>query len=178
MQDEPVISWKVAGLALGLLLIFATAMVKPLGVSTQYVVTDAIVLHSAAPNLAESNEYLSKYGVKDDWGIGYGWMLVLGMFIGGGISALVTKQFRDRKNPSIPSMWSAEFGESSPRRMMHAFIGGALLLFGARLAGGCTSGHMISGISQLTIGSFIFGISIFASGIVTARMLYKKRLAS
>jgi len=178
MHDEPVISWKVAGLALGLLLIFATAVTKPLGVSTQYVVTDAIVLHSAAPQLAESNEYLSKYGEKDDWGIGYGWMLVFGMFIGGGISALVTKRFRGRDNPSIPAMWSAEFGESSPRRMVHAFIGGALLLFGARLAGGCTSGHMISGISQLTIGSFIFGISIFASGIVTARMLYKKRLAS
>ena len=62
--------------------------------------------------------------------------------------------------------------------MLHAFVGGALLLFGARLAGGCTSGHMISGIAQLTIGSFIFGISIFASGIVTARMLYKRRLAS
>ena len=178
MPDEPVISWKVAGALLGLLLIFATAMVKPLGVSTQYVVTDAIVLHSAAPELAESNEYLSKYGEKDDWGIGYGWMLVLGMFVGGAISAFVTKRFRNRDNPSVPSMWSNEFGESSPRRMAHAFIGGALLLFGARLAGGCTSGHMISGISQLTIGSFIFGMSIFASGIVTARLLYKKRLAS
>jgi uncharacterized membrane protein YedE/YeeE len=178
MQDEPVISWKVAGVALGLLLIFATAMVKPLGVSTQYVVTDAIVLHSAAPGLAESNEYLNKYGVQTDWGIGYGWMLVLGMFVGGGLSAYFTRRFRSREQSSIPSMWRSEFGESTPRRMTHAFIGGALLLFGARLAGGCTSGHMISGISQLTIGSFIFGISIFASGIITARMLYKKRLAS
>ena len=178
MQDQPVLSWKVAGLLLGLLLIAATALVKPLGVSTQYVVTDAIVLHSAAPSLAESNEYLNSYGVKDDWGVGYGWMLVFGMFVGGGLSALITKRFRNRETPSLPSMWQAEFGNSSPRRMMHAFIGGALLLFGARLAGGCTSGHMISGISQLTIGSFIFGISIFASGILTARMLYKKRLAS
>ncbi len=74
MQDEPVLSWKVAGLLLGLLLIVATAVAKPLGVSSQYVVTDAIVLHSAAPNLAESNEYLSKYGEKQDWGIGYGYM--------------------------------------------------------------------------------------------------------
>ena len=178
MQDEPVISWKVAGVMLGLLLILATALVKPLGVSTQYVVTDGMILHSAAPSIAESNEYLSKYGEKDDWSIGYGWMLVLGMFIGGGISAFVTKRFRNRNNPSIPSMWSSEFGKSSPRRMTHAFIGGALLLFGARLAGGCTSGHMISGISQLTIGSFLFGISIFASGIITARTLYRRRLAS
>ena len=178
MQDEPVLSWKVAGVMLGLLLILATALVKPLGVSTQYVVTDGMVLHSAAPGVAESNEYLSKYGEKDDWSIGYGWMLVVGMIIGGGISAFITKRFRGRNIQGIPSMWRTEFGSSSPRRMTHAFIGGVLLLFGARLAGGCTSGHMISGISQLTIGSFIFGISIFASGIITARMLYKRRLAS
>lgn len=178
MQDEPVISWKTAGIALGLLLIVATALVKPLGVSTQYVVTDGIVLHQAAPELAESNEYLNKYGEKDDWGIGYGWMLVAGMFIGGGISAYATRRFRNRETASIPSMWKSEFGSSSPRRMMHAFVGGALLLFGARLAGGCTSGHMISGIAQLTIGSFVFGIAIFASGIVTARILYRRSLST
>jgi hypothetical protein len=178
MRDEPVLSWKVAGLLLGVLLIVATALVKPLGVSTQYVVTDAMVLHGAAPQMAESNEYLSKYGEQEDWGIGYGWMLVLGMFVGGSLSAFVTKRFRKRDNPSMSSMWQSEFGSSSPRRMMHAFTGGVLLLFGARLAGGCTSGHMISGISQLTIGSFVFGISIFASGILTARILYKRRLAS
>ena len=178
MQDEPVLSWKVTGVLVGLVLIAATAMVKPLGVSTQYVVTDAMVLHSAAPTVAESNEYLSKYGEKEDWGIGYGWMLVLGMFVGGSLASLVTHRFRNRNNPSVPSMWQSEFGSSSPRRMMHAFTGGVLLLFGARLAGGCTSGHVISGISQLTIGSFVFGIAIFASGIVTAKILYRRRLAS
>ena len=82
MYEQPVLSWKVAGLLLGLLLIVATALVKPLGVSTQYVVTDALVLHKAAPNVAESNEYLSTYGEKEDWGIGYGWMVVFGMLIG------------------------------------------------------------------------------------------------
>lgn len=178
MQDEPILSWKVTGLLIGLVLIVATAMVKPLGVSTQYVVTDAIVLHSTAPAVAESNEYLNKYGEKQDWGIGYGWMLVLGMFVGGALSSLITHRFRKRDNPSVPSMWQSEFGSSSPRRMMHAFTGGVLLLFGARLAGGCTSGHVISGISQLTIGSFVFGIAIFASGIITAKILYRRRLAS
>jgi hypothetical protein len=178
MQDEPILSWKVTGVLVGLVLIAATALVKPLGVSTQYVVTDAMVLHSTAPAVAESNEYLSKYGEKEDWGIGYGWMLVLGMFVGGSLSSLVTNRFRNRNNPSVPSMWQSEFGSSSPRRMMHAFTGGVLLLFGARLAGGCTSGHVISGISQLTIGSFVFGIAIFASGIFTAKILYRRRLAS
>jgi uncharacterized membrane protein YedE/YeeE len=178
VQDEPILSWKVTGLLVGLVLIVATALVKPLGVSTQYVVTDAIVLHSTAPGVAESNEYLSKYGEKQDWGIGYGWMLVIGMFIGGSLSSLITHRFRNRDNSSVPSMWQSKFGTSSPKRLMHAFAGGVLLLFGARLAGGCTSGHVISGISQLTIGSFVFGIAIFASGIVTAKILYRGGLPS
>ena len=178
MQDKPVLSWKVAGLLLGLLVITATALVTPFGVSTQYVLTDAIVLHSAAPAVAESNEYLNKYGNKEDWSIGYGWMLVFGMFLGSGISAMITRRFRQRKNPALPAMWAEQFGEQKSKRLRQAFIGGVLLLFGARLAGGCTSGHMISGISQLTVGSFVFGASIFASGILTARMLYNKRSSS
>jgi hypothetical protein len=178
MEDSPVLSWKMAGLLLGLLVVLATALVKPFGVSTQYVVTDAIVLHKAAPAAVESNEYLNKYGAKDDWGVGYGWMLVLGMFLGSGIASLATHRFRQRKNPSLPDMWKTQFGERKGKRLVQAFIGGVLLLFGARLAGGCTSGHMISGISQLTVGSFIFGASIFASGILTARMLYRKRVSS
>jgi uncharacterized membrane protein YedE/YeeE len=178
MQDSPVLSWKVAGLLLGLLVVLATALVQPFGVSTQYVLTDAIVLHSTAPAAAESIEYFNKYGQKADWSVGYGWMLVFGMFLGSGIAALATHRFRLRKNPALPDMWRAQFGEHTGKRMLHAFIGGVLLLFGARMAGGCTSGHMISGISQLTVGSFIFGAAIFASGIVTARMLYKKRVSS
>ena len=49
MEKDYIISWKVAGIALGLLLTLATALVKPLGVSTQFVVTDAMVAHQVAP---------------------------------------------------------------------------------------------------------------------------------
>jgi uncharacterized membrane protein YedE/YeeE len=178
MQDSPVLSWKMAGLLLGLLVVLATGLVKPFGVSTQYVLTDAIAIHSIAPGVAESTEYLNKYGAKDNWSIGYGWMLVFGMFLGSGIAAMVTHRFRQRKDPALPDMWREQFGEHKARRLLQAFIGGVLLLFGARLAGGCTSGHMISGISQLTVGSFLFGAAIFASGIITARILYKKRSSS
>ncbi|HEY5775273.1 MAG TPA: YeeE/YedE thiosulfate transporter family protein [Xanthomonadales bacterium] len=178
MQDSPVLSWKMAGLLLGLLVVLATALVKPFGVSTQYVLTDAIVIHNVAPTVAESTEYLNKYGTKEDWSIGYGWMLVFGMFLGSGIAAMATHRFRQRKIPALPDMWREQFGEHKAKRLLQAFIGGVLLLFGARLAGGCTSGHMISGISQLTVGSFLFGAAIFASGIITARILYKKRASS
>jgi uncharacterized protein (DUF1330 family) len=88
MANDYIISWKVAGIALGLLLTLATALVKPLGVSTQFVVTDAMVTHSVAPEFAESNQYLSKYGEQSDWGPGYGWMLVLGMLVGAGLARI------------------------------------------------------------------------------------------
>ncbi|MBQ76342.1 MAG: hypothetical protein CMQ20_15150 [Gammaproteobacteria bacterium] len=176
MNDEPIISWKAAGVALGLLLTLATFLVKPLGVSTQFVVTDAVVMHQIAPEAAEQNKYLAKYGTKSDWGIGYGWMLVFGMLIGGGITARI---FRDKQpeidKGSIPPMWQAEFGPSEVKRYSAAFTGGLLLLFGARLAGGCTSGHMISGISQLAVSSFIFGVTTFAVAIVAAKFIYRNQ---
>lgn len=175
MQDS-IISWKVAGIALGLLLTLATWLVKPLGVSTQFVVTDAAVAHRVAPEFAEDNKYLAKYGEKTEWGIGYGWMLVLGMFVGGGICARVfSKKQPEVDKGSMPIMWAQNFGSSRAKRFAAAFLGGVLLLFGARLAGGCTSGHMISGMSQLAVSSFIFGICTFGAAIIMAKILYRKR---
>jgi uncharacterized membrane protein YedE/YeeE len=72
-------------------------------------------------------------------------------------------------------MWAAVFGGSRKKRFIAAFFGGVLLLFGARLAGGCTSGHMISGMSQLALSSFVFGVCTFGAAILVAHILYRKR---
>jgi uncharacterized membrane protein YedE/YeeE len=176
MKRDFIISWKAAGISLGLLLILATALVSPLGVSTQFVVTDAAVAHRVAPAFAEGNTYLSKYGIKENWGIGYGWMLVFGMLVGGAVTARILRSRQPAEDQgSMPSMWEQKFGPSRAKRYAACFLGGALLLFGARLAGGCTSGHMISGISQLAISSFIFGVVTFAVAIGTAKFLYRGR---
>ena len=176
MPKDYIISWKAAGIALGLLLTLATALVKPLGVSTQFVVTDAMVTHRVAPEFAESNAYLAKYGEPTDWGVGYGWMLVLGMLVGGAATAALFRNKQPAQDKgSMPAMWQAQFGESHAKRYLAAFAGGVLLLFGARLAGGCTSGHMISGISQLAVSSFIFGVVTFGAAILMAKFLYRAR---
>jgi uncharacterized membrane protein YedE/YeeE len=176
VNKDFIISWKAAGISLGLLLILATALVQPLGVSSQFVVTDAIVAHQMAPEFAEGNEYLSKYGEKDAWGVGYGWMLVLGMIVGGGLTArLLRKRQPEADKGSMPELWTNAFGSSQLKRYIASFVGGMLLLFGARLAGGCTSGHMISGISQLALSSFIFGVVTFAVAILMAKFLYRGR---
>ena len=176
MNDAPIISWKAAGISLGLLLTLATFLVKPLGVSTQFVVTDAVLMHHIAPQAAENNQYLSKYGTPADWSIGYGWMLVFGIFIGGGITATIFREKQPQADKgSMPVMWKAEFGPSEVKRYSAAFTGGMLLLFGARLAGGCTSGHMISGISQLAVSSFIFGMITFLVAVLAAKFIYRNQ---
>ena len=54
-----------------------------------------------------------------------------------------------------------------------AFVGGAILAYGARLAGGCTSGRGISGALQLSVSSWIALACFFAAAVPTAHLLYR-----
>ncbi len=51
-------------------------------------------------------------------------------------------------------------------------IGGFLVGFGTRYAGGCTSGHAITGLSQLQIGSLIAVIGFFIGGLTIIHFVY------
>lgn len=53
-------------------------------------------------------------------------------------------------------------------RWMMAFIGGAFMGYGARLARGCTSGQALSGGAVLSVGSWAFMIAVFAGGYALA----------
>ena len=53
------------------------------------------------------------------------------------------------------------------------FVGGLFIGFGTLLAGGCTSGHGIFGLSNLELPSLIETISFMAGGIVTTQLLYR-----
>ena len=70
------------------------------------------------------------------------------------------------------TVWTENFGPSKTKRLVAAFIGGIIILYGARLADGCTSGHGISGSLQLAVSGWLFFIVMFASGILTAKLLY------
>ena len=74
----------------------------------------------------------------------------------------------------VPELWKARFGNSVAFRYAMAFVGGLILVFGARLAGGCTSGHGISGALQLAASGWTFFMAVFAAGIATAFALYGK----
>lgn len=96
-------------------------------------------------------------------------MLVIGVFAGAWISSRLSG---DRAERSVPPLWEWRFGKSTGKRLAAAFGGGALMMFGARLAQGCTSGHGISGALQLALSSWIFVVLLFAAGTAMTFALY------
>jgi hypothetical protein len=114
------------------------------------------------------NAYYAKYLI-DKPAVDWQMMLVVGLPIGALFSALLSKSFRSE---SVPPLWAQRFGPGRLIRYTAAFVGGAVMLFGARLAGGCTSGHGISGGLQFGVGSWVFFASFFIAGIVGAFALF------
>jgi uncharacterized membrane protein YedE/YeeE len=53
------------------------------------------------------------------------------------------------------------------------FVGGLFIGFGTRLAGGCTSGHGIFGVSNFERASLASTASFMASGVITTAILYR-----
>jgi hypothetical protein len=102
----------------------------------------------------------------------YGVVFLIGLMLGSFVSALVSKKFRIEL---IPSHWSERFGGSVVRRFVAAFFGGGLVMYGARMAGGCTSGHGISGTLQLALSSWVFVAVVFAVGIVFSVFFFGRK---
>lgn len=96
-------------------------------------------------------------------------MLAFGIVVGAFFAALSGGEFHASV---IPPLWEAHFGDSVPLRLSVAFVGGVIMAFGARLAGGCTSGHGISGALQLSVGSWIALACFFAGGSLVAQVMY------
>ena len=75
----------------------------------------------------------------------------------------------------ISPIWAKALGSSSAGlRYAVAFVAGFLMLLGARIADGCTSGHGLSGMAQLSVGSTVAVAAMFAGGIATASLLLRR----
>lgn len=183
-------SWLTSGLALGLVFLLAVALVKPIGVSTQFVILDGIVWNLFSDDVvisnsdsktgySSSNAYLNKSGGKYAKNISnpfnYSFIFVLAMVAGGYIAS---KMQADEEAPvettTLPKIWKSRFGDSNKKRYWASFFSGLLVLFGARLAGGCTSGHMMSGIMQTSVSGYLFALGAFATAVPVAILIYNK----
>ena len=161
-------SWSpyAVGAAIGLLSWFTFLTVDhALGITTAFESTVAIAERAIAPNFSEANTFFEKKTPQINWG----WMLVVGVFIGAFISSTLSG---DRQSATVPPLWAQRFGPSSTRRFLGAFLGGLLMLLVARLAGGCTSGHGISGALQLAASSWLFVVVAFSAGILTSVLVF------
>lgn len=96
------------------------------------------------------------------------------MVLGAYISTRLRKSRYPVEQLQMPEVWRYIHGNSNTKRYIASFIGGSLVLFGARWAGGCTSGHMMSGIMQTALSGFVFAAAAFATGIPFAIWLYRK----
>ena len=156
-------AWAKLGAIFGVVSALSILTFGPIGVSGTYPRFVGAVMRRLDPAWATANPYLEKMGsiIKPET------FIVLGLLIGGFLASRIGTQVAAR----------TEFihtGETTKgKRYRDAFIGGFLIVFGARIAGGCTSGHIISGITQLSVSGLIFAAGVFATGIITAKLLHK-----
>jgi uncharacterized membrane protein YedE/YeeE len=138
---------------------------KPIGASSSYAKLAGFLGQLIAPRHTASLTYFKDKPPR----VGWGFVFVVAIIVGGAIGALTGGEFA---NQWLPPIWEARFGDSIALRAAVAFPGGMLMAFGARLAGGCTSGHGISGTLQLNLASWITVICFFVAGVAVALTLF------
>lgn len=110
-------------------------------------------------------------------GITFGVVLLIGIFFGGMFGAATSKTLKWGKKEAVndDSQWKRIFGTQTWKRWVLAFLGAIILEYAAGIAGGCTSGLAISGGMLLVPAAFLFIAGMFASGILTALIIYRRR---
>jgi hypothetical protein len=97
----------------------------------------------------------------DNWVV----FITIGLVIGGFVSGLIHGRLK----------FITERGPHTPVRVrwVMAFVGGAFMGYGARLARGCTSGQALSGGAVLSAGSWAFMLAVFAGAYALAYFVRK-----
>lgn len=157
-----------AGVLIGLLQIPALLLAGTvLGVSSSFVTVAASLLSfvdSSALTIPYFKSHVSS--AKDWWQVALMAGIVLGAFL--------STRLAGTRRPAMSGFWPRVAGiHSFGQRFALGFAGGIVLLLGARIANGCTTGHGLSGLAQLAISSFIAVAAIFIGGIVASMFLKK-----
>ncbi|MDU2672977.1 MAG: YeeE/YedE thiosulfate transporter family protein [Clostridium sp.] len=182
-------TWMKGALILGFSFFIAIFLVKPIGVSTQFSVLSGIIHSSIDKNVivtdpsresgySSTNAYYDKNEGKLAEEIkkplNYSNVFVLSIPVGSLLGyALLRKKTANRKIDE--EVENCEIGKNKPILSTYVipFVGGFILLFGARMADGCTSGHMMSGIMQGSVSGYVFAGAVFATAIPTAIIVKK-----
>ena len=166
---KPYMNPYLAGIGLGLVLLSAfVIMGRGLGASGALSSVVTLGVNTIAPAHAQSNQFYKSYlntptgNPLDDWLV----YEIFGVLIGGLISGLIAGRVRrtvDKGNRATVST-----------RMVYAFFGGILMGLGSKIARGCTSGQALTGGALLSVGSWVFMISVFVSAYAVAYFFKKQ----
>lgn len=157
----------IAGTLLGVVLLLAMVLAgRGLGASGGLKYCVVSIVGAVDRPHAEESPYYSRYFEEGKKPLS-NWLTIeiLGVLAGGFISGALSGRlkFRVEKSPRI----------TSRRRLILAFIGGMLFVYGAQLARGCTSGAALSGMAVLSLAGFITMMAIFGSAYVFAYFFRK-----
>jgi uncharacterized membrane protein YedE/YeeE len=155
--------WISAGIALAILnlIVFSSAVTnRPIGASTTFPYVADLLTGLT------NNDYYKAIQTPGNWEL----IFLVGAFIAGVVISLIRKDF---KLILIHDNWKKYKGNSKTKRVIWSFVGGFILLFGARMAGGCTSGHILSGGMQFAFSSLFFSVFVFAGLLITGKLFYK-----
>lgn len=180
-------TWIKHSLALGAVFFLAVLLSRPVGVSTQFSVVSGIVHSSISQSvvvedetresgLKSTNAYYDRgegsFATRFSNPWGYGLFFVLAIPLGAILGYLVTGKKRKSEMldfSSIPKQQNEK--NSFFKQYAPGFLGGFIILYGARMAGGCTSGHMMSGMMQGSVSGYAFALSVFAIAIPVSIMV-------
>jgi hypothetical protein len=165
MEKAPEMKWLYSGIGLALLnaVVFLTVGTdRIIGASTAYPYVADLITGST------QNSYFQKIQGPGQWEV----LFLTGAFISGVVISLFRKEF---KITLIHSNWEKYKCNSVSKRLIWSFIGGFILIIGARMAGGCTSGHVLSGGMQLAVSSLLFAVFVFGGLLLTGKYFYKTK---
>ncbi|MFC1781777.1 YeeE/YedE thiosulfate transporter family protein [Planctomycetota bacterium] len=164
--QTPILPWWTAGIILGLVQILAVSLVKPLEVSSIFVVVEGKILSTIAPEYAENHPVMNNEEYEYS---GYNLWFNIGILLGACIAASNLKSW---KIQSTTLWWSRNHHAPAMLRIIVSFCGGFLLLLGASIAYGGLTEHFASGLAQLSLSAVVFTIAMLGTGLLFAYYIY------
>lgn len=169
--------WYIAGPLIGLLVPTLLLLGKQLGVSSSF-------RHACAATLPSNIPFLNYNWKEHSWNL----VFVLGIILGGYLgsehlsSSDTISLSEDTKNTLASMNISSEGGYipeqlfgweffTSLKGFLFIVMGGFVIGFGTRYAGGCTSGHAIMGLSNLQLPSLIAVVFFFVGGLAMTHFI-------
>lgn len=169
--------WYIAGPLIGLLVPTLLLLGKQLGVSSSF-------RHACAATLPANIPFLNYNWKEHSWNFVFVLGIILGGYLGSEfLSTSYSIHLSESTKNTLASMNISSEGGYIPEQLfgwefftslkgfLFIVMGGFVIGFGTRYAGGCTSGHAIMGLSNLQVPSLIAVVFFFVGGLVMTHLI-------